>query len=75
MIVFGKDIYTQVQEGSRVNRKVHSPQNNKKATKKPQTETKQKNKVNKIEAREWEGNLVRSKVSSLELNCSILQQN
>lgn len=47
----------------------------KKATKKPQTETKQKNKVNKIEAREWEGNLVRSKASSLELNCSILLQN
>lgn len=69
MIVFGKDVYIQVQKGSRVNRKVHSPQNKikqKKATKKPQTETKQKNKVNKIEAREWEGNLVRSKASSLE---------
>lgn len=34
-----------------------------------------KNKENKIEVREWEGNLIRSKVSSLEVNCSILLQN
>lgn len=57
----GKTFVLQCGGGSSVNRKMRSPQKNPKE--------------NKIEVREWEGNLIRSKVSFLEVNCSILLQN
>lgn len=74
-LYLGKTFIPQCRKAAGLLERCVSSQNQKKPPQKTLTQTKQKTSENKIEAREWEGNLVKSKFRSLELSCSILLQN